>query len=268
LAALRGAGCSIPEVNRIDDVVACVTYSNACAVLLGLLVRRQHVLLPPAEEMSVVMWGDDRFRAFAHETHRSPGRSFLWHLLASSTLRTPADVPEDVRQWCSDKIPGNWIMNKCLGPVLRDYGERTASTKRCLFRSPSFTAVVGGCGNCRFFCTGPAFLLQQAHKLNELMLECRELGENRRDWSEKLCDLSWHDDGETKTPRHIQIEVREIKGTIEETERSLEPLILERTIKSWRKKCRILCWSIHIRPATTFSSSSQPRVTERFSCIH
>ena len=99
--------------------------------------------------------------------------------------------------------------------------------------------VVGGCGNCRFFCTGPAFLLQQTHKLNELMLECRELGEKRRDWSEKLCDLSWHDDGETKPPRHLHMEMREIKSTIEEIERSLEPLILE-----WYNRFRMIQESI------------------------
>ena len=124
LGMLRAAGCSIPEMRTTGDVHRCLTFGNACAILLGLLVRRQRVLLPPEKAMNVVMWGDDRFRAFAHETHDSGSRSFLGRLLASSTVCTPADIPGNARQWCYREIPFSRSLNKCLGLVLKEYADQ------------------------------------------------------------------------------------------------------------------------------------------------
>jgi len=51
--------------------------------------------------------------------------------------------------------------------------------------------VKGGCGNCRFFLTGPDFLLEQLRTCNWLMLKMRSLGKEQKRLYEQLDDIRW-----------------------------------------------------------------------------
>jgi hypothetical protein len=86
--------------------------------------------------------------------------------------------------------------------------------------------VVGGCGNCRFFCTGPAFVVQQAQALNEIMLQMRSIGKQRKELYEKLDLTTWHDTDIGNRSAHGK-ELHRLQEAIQELDRRLEPLILE-----------------------------------------
>jgi hypothetical protein len=81
--------------------------------------------------------------------------------------------------------------------------------------------VSGGCGNCVYFTSGPPFLLQQAHKLNELMFELRAMAKQARQLRERAFKITLPDE------RQNAIEKREIKSKIEEIERQMEPFVRE-----------------------------------------
>lgn len=92
-----------------------------------------------------------------------------------------------------------------------------------------FIPVVGGCGNCRYFSTGPAFLIQQSQALNEIMLELRLHGKNRGVLIEKRSELAWAD---TKDLDQVQRDLlikklADIQEAISDVDVKIEPLILE-----------------------------------------
>ena len=93
----------------------------------------------------------------------------------------------------------------------------------------TYGPVKGGCGNCRFFSTGPIFLVQQALMMNEIMLELRMLGRTRRNASDELTALSWQDvpglddDGRMR----IRKSILDAKETIAALDLKSEPLVLE-----------------------------------------
>lgn len=111
-----------------------------------------------------------------------------------------------------------------------------------------YSPVEGGCGNCRFFSTGPAFMIQQAQAMNELMLELRSLGRARKTLYEALSELTWTDIPEIGADRRrkLAFDSQLIKEQIASLDQKSEPLILEwinryrmytestRSIDEWR----------------------------------
>ncbi|KVP88928.1 hypothetical protein WJ95_13475 [Burkholderia ubonensis] len=92
-----------------------------------------------------------------------------------------------------------------------------------------YSPVEGGCGNCRFFSTGPAFLIQQGLAMNELMLELRLLGRERKSLYDALSELAWKDvpDLAEAERRKLVFDKQLIKEKIADFDRKSEPLILE-----------------------------------------
>ncbi len=90
--------------------------------------------------------------------------------------------------------------------------------------------VPGGneaCGNCRFFLTGPAFLVPQMLVANTIMLKMREFGRSRKKlWDEKA-RLELASFETAKTGLMPTSELSTLTGELERIERALEPLILE-----------------------------------------
>ena len=89
--------------------------------------------------------------------------------------------------------------------------------------------VQGGCGNCRFFSTGPAFLIHQAQVANEIMLSMRALGKQRNALYKKLGEVNSSDIAELdfKVQRKVELNRRALKDQIEEIDLRLEQQILE-----------------------------------------
>ncbi|WP_181158630.1 VPA1269 family protein [Burkholderia cenocepacia] len=112
-----------------------------------------------------------------------------------------------------------------------------------------YSPVEGGCGNCRFFSTGPAFLIHQGLAMNELMLELRLLGRERKALYDALSELAWKDVPDlAEAERHkLVFDKQLIKEKIADFDRKSEPLILEwinryrmytesaRLMKEWKK---------------------------------
>ncbi|MCE3269011.1 MAG: hypothetical protein K0R49_1263 [Burkholderiales bacterium] len=93
----------------------------------------------------------------------------------------------------------------------------------------TYGPVVGGCGNCRFFSTGPAFLVQQAQVANELMLECRAIGQQKNQLLEQLNQLDWKNTtGLTLSEAQLlNLDRQALKDKILELDLALEPKIIE-----------------------------------------
>ncbi|CAK1282191.1 phage integrase family protein [Burkholderia pseudomallei] len=106
-----------------------------------------------------------------------------------------------------------------------------------------YSPVEGGCGNCRFFSTGPAFLIQQGQAMNELMLELRTLGRDRKALYDALSELSWEDVPELAEPerRKLVLDKQLLKEKIADLDRQSEPLILE-----WINRYRMYTESIRL----------------------
>lgn len=86
-----------------------------------------------------------------------------------------------------------------------------------------YQPVRGGCGNCRFFCTTPAHLLEHQMIINELMIMTRSAGKKQAVIADKLSDLQWRSDGNKK----VNIEIEELKSQMEDLERKIEPYVRE-----------------------------------------
>jgi len=93
----------------------------------------------------------------------------------------------------------------------------------------AYVPVLGGCGNCRFFTTGPAFLVQQAQVCNELMLDLREMGRRRRAMYDRLVEweLKSTDPMSNAERQRWAIEKQTLSQSIQDVEREMEPLVLE-----------------------------------------
>lgn len=92
-----------------------------------------------------------------------------------------------------------------------------------------FIPVVGGCGNCRFFSTGPAFLIQQSQALNEIMLELRLHGKHRAVLVDKRSELAWSDTAGLAVAHRetLMKQLADIQESIADIDVKIEPLILE-----------------------------------------
>ncbi|BCF89063.1 hypothetical protein PPGU16_21300 [Paraburkholderia largidicola] len=95
--------------------------------------------------------------------------------------------------------------------------------------SPGYTRVKGGCGNCRFFSTGPAFVIQQSQAMNEIMLELRGHGRSRKALYERLSELAWTDlpDLDAGQRQKLTLDRQLLKEQIASIDLRCEPLILE-----------------------------------------
>ncbi|SAL81596.1 hypothetical protein AWB74_05994 [Caballeronia arvi] len=92
-----------------------------------------------------------------------------------------------------------------------------------------YEPVNGGCGNCRFFSTGPAFLIQQAQAMNELRLELRMHGRSRKALYEHLSELAWNDTDQLQVDarRRLAFDRQVVKEQIASIDQRCEPLVLE-----------------------------------------
>ena len=96
-------------------------------------------------------------------------------------------------------------------------------------RPDQYEPVNGGCGNCRFFSTGPAFLIQQAQAMNEIMLELRMHGRSRKALYEHLSEISWKDTPELSRDQRqkLAFDRQVVKEQITSIDHRCEPLVLE-----------------------------------------
>lgn len=90
-----------------------------------------------------------------------------------------------------------------------------------------YQQVVGGCGNCRFWMTGPDFLGEQTLDLNRLMLQMRECAKEVVQLNNVVDDLEWEQDEEESMDKKRQIAIRlmNLKSTIAGTEQDLLPFM-------------------------------------------
>lgn len=90
-----------------------------------------------------------------------------------------------------------------------------------------FVAVEGGCGNCRYWITGPDFLAEQVLELNNLMLEMREHASDISQLKAVKVDLEFDmDDCESETERKkIAIKLANVQNNIASSEEILVPMM-------------------------------------------
>ncbi|MEJ6004777.1 VPA1269 family protein [Paucibacter sp. AS339] len=149
-------------------------------------------------------------------------RAELWSFNVRWAKYRPADQMADFASWKS--VPGGICPVGGLGceegGILDD---DAASGKE------TFVPVVGGCGNCRFFSTGPAFLIHQSQALNEIMLELRLHGKQRATLIEKRSELSWSDTPELGQRQRelLARQIAELSEAVADIDVKLEPLVLE-----------------------------------------
>ncbi len=94
-------------------------------------------------------------------------------------------------------------------------------------KSGFYGPVQGGCGNCRFFRTGPPFLLEQAYAANDVMIKMRVRGSERKELTNELNRLRvLQDDGSSIGNLHmIEKELAMVRSHIEGIESTLETLM-------------------------------------------
>lgn len=89
-----------------------------------------------------------------------------------------------------------------------------------------FTAVVGGCGNCRFWTTGPDFIPEQALEMNRLMIVMREDAREILALNNTIEDLEWElEDAPPEEAKLISVRIMNIKSDVESRENALAPKI-------------------------------------------
>ncbi|MFT5700918.1 MAG: hypothetical protein ACI8ZB_003803 [Desulforhopalus sp.] len=105
--------------------------------------------------------------------------------------------------------------------------------------------VQGGCGNCRFFATGPDFLIDQLLTLNTIMLEMRSIGKAEQQLyrdvdiiKRKSHNLSMAD---TPKKQRLQFEANTLLERIHDYDRKLLPMCYE-----WFNRHEMLLDSYHL----------------------
>jgi len=110
--------------------------------------------------------------------------------------------PADVGSTSEDSIPDNFAMLASVeGGVCPMGGHGSPS---CMVGytvrndevkgqggKDTYTQVVGGCSNCRFWMTGPDFIVQQTLELNRTMIDMRARGRERSEIKRAISDLEW-----------------------------------------------------------------------------
>jgi hypothetical protein len=90
-----------------------------------------------------------------------------------------------------------------------------------------FVAVEGGCGNCRYWITGPDFLAEQVLELNNLMLEMREHASDISQLKAVKVGLEFDiDDCESDTERKkVAMKLANVQNNIASAEEQLVPMM-------------------------------------------
>lgn len=90
-----------------------------------------------------------------------------------------------------------------------------------------YQQVIGGCGNCRFWMTGPDFLGEQVLDLNRLMIQMRESAKEVVQLNNTIEDLEWEqeevEDADTK--KRIAIRLMNLKSNIAGKEQDILPFM-------------------------------------------
>ncbi|BCF89062.1 hypothetical protein PPGU16_21290 [Paraburkholderia largidicola] len=134
-----------------------------------------------------------------------------------------ADLLDDFFGWVT--VPGGICPLGGTGCDVGMLAEEDSAEKKSI----SFSPVDGGCGNCRFFSTGPAFVIQQSQAMNEIMLELRGHGRSRKALYERLSELAWTDlpDLDAGQRQKLTLDRQLLKEQIASIDLRCEPLILE-----------------------------------------
>lgn len=116
--------------------------------------------------------------------------------------------------------------------------------------------VQGGCGNCRFFLTGPDFTIEQLFACNHVMLKMRVLGKEQKLIYNQLDDVNWQieelpaDDKNKKNQFERQRQL--YTDRIEQYNEQMLPLIYE-----WFNRHELLQLSDKLREEQKLQGSSQ-----------
>jgi Putative integrase len=117
------------------------------------------------------------------------------------------------------------------GSMCHDGGLHEKTNHKTGETKTKYGPVLGGCGNCRFFFTGPDFLINQVDALNALMILLMSKARERKQLSTILGDIEdkMDDLQETRSTQHKMIErnYASMKGQYDGFEKSIEPLIIE-----------------------------------------
>jgi len=115
--------------------------------------------------------------------------------------------------------------------------------------------VQGGCGNCRFFLTGPDFILDQLLSCNGLMLKMRALGKKVKELYLQLDAISrklhYLPDNSGERQR-METEKMVLKGRIHSFEEQLSPLCVE-----WTNRHEMLLKSYELLKESVDSENKQ-----------
>lgn len=126
LDKVRECGLSIPRISREADVRLVDSFINACSTLLGMLSSQRKIIFPLGVEPAKVMRVCPELSEWeAYSVWRNgyaPKRALMSRLLACSTLRSPADIPENISD-IGQSFPDARLLNSTLAPLLLNYGE-------------------------------------------------------------------------------------------------------------------------------------------------
>ena len=86
-----------------------------------------------------------------------------------------------------------------------------------------YQSVQGGCGNCRFFASTPAHLVESNMIINELMIKIRDLGKQQSAIANLINEAQWTSD----TDKRSAVKVAKLTDTLRDMERRTEPLVRE-----------------------------------------
>ena len=86
-----------------------------------------------------------------------------------------------------------------------------------------YQSVQGGCGNCRFFASTPAHLVESNMIINELMIKIRDLGKQQSAIANLISEAQWTSD----TDKRSAVKVENLTNKLRDMERRTEPLVRE-----------------------------------------
>lgn len=110
-----------------------------------------------------------------------------------------------------------------LGGIHKNYDSNASSSSKA-------GMVIGGreaCGNCRYFVSGPSFLLPQMLVANDIMLKMRELGRKRKTLWDSRAKLEVDIELEPKNAAALHTQFSLVSSELESIDNTLEPLIME-----------------------------------------
>ena len=134
-------------------------------------------------------------------------------------------------------------------------GAILSSTEKADGRKPG--PVQGGCGNCRFFLTGPDFLFEQLRTSNILMVKMRSLGKEQKRLYTQADEIRWKihnlSSKDIAKKQALELERSVLSERINEYNEKLSPLILE-----WCNRYEMLITSGQLLRSTDNPNERQP----------